>query len=85
MKHADGAMPLGHLVAGQSAYISHVLGQADHVHRVEELGLCRGTRVEMFRPGNPCIIRMAGNKVCIRADDRLNVLVTLSDTSPTPC
>ena len=25
----------------------------------------------MFRPGNPCIIRMAGNKICFRADDGL--------------
>jgi Fe2+ transport system protein FeoA len=78
-------MPIGHLAAGQAAYISHVLGQVDHVHRLEELGLRRGTRVEMFRPGNPCIIRMAGNKVCLRADQRLNVLVTPSNSTPTPC
>ena len=34
----------------------------------------------MFRPGNPCIIRMAGNKVCLRSDDLLQVLVEPTDT-----
>jgi hypothetical protein len=29
----------------------------------------------MFRPGNPCIIRLAGHKVCLRGDDRLHVMV----------
>ena len=29
----------------------------------------------MFRAGNPCIIRLAGHKVCLRADDLLHVLV----------
>ncbi len=32
----------------------------------------------MFRPGNPCILRMAGNKICLRANDLLSVFVTLT-------
>ena len=83
MKPLDSMIPLHELAAGQTAYISHIVGQVDHVHRLEELGLRRGMRIEMFRPGNPCIIRMAGNKVCLRADHLLNVLVTASD--PPPC
>jgi Fe2+ transport system protein FeoA len=63
------------LVAGQSAVINCIHGDADHVHRLEEFGLCDGTRIEMFRPGNPCIIRLAGNKICLRSDKMLNVLV----------
>lgn len=80
MKHSQNPIPLQQLAPGEAASISHILGQVDHVHRLEELGLRRGTRVEMFRPGNPCIIRLAGNKVCLRADRGLNVLVTPSDT-----
>jgi Fe2+ transport system protein FeoA len=64
------------LEAGQSARISQVVGRADYVHRLEEFGLRRGVRIEMFRPGNPCIIRLSGSKICLRADDLLNVLVT---------
>ena len=69
------AIPLKHLPAGHRARISRISGHPDHVHRLEEFGLRGGTKIEMFRPGNPCIIRLAGNKVCLRADDTLHVLV----------
>ena len=68
-------IPLDLLKAGQSAEVSRVVGPADHVHRLEELGLRCGATIQMFRPGNPCIVRMAGNKVCLRADNGLKVLV----------
>lgn len=71
----DKAIPLGKLGVGQSAYISRITGQPDRVHRLEEYGLRGGARIEMFRPGNPCIIRMAGSKLCFRADELLRVLV----------
>ena len=69
------SIPLGLLPAGHSAHISHIDGRADHVHRVAEFGLRGGTRIQMVRPGNPCIIRMAGNRVCLRADELFSVLV----------
>jgi ferrous iron transport protein A len=75
VKKPSKVIPLCHLPAGRSARIVDVLGHPDHVHRLEEFGLRNGTRIEMFRPGNPCIIRLAGNKVCLRSDDRLNVMV----------
>ena len=68
-------IPLHRLPAGRCAHVVDILGHPDHVHRLEEFGLRGGTKIEMFRPGNPCIIRLAGNKVCLRADDRLSVLV----------
>jgi Fe2+ transport system protein FeoA len=63
------------LQAGQTARVSRIVGHPDHVHHLKEFGLCDGARIEMFRPGNPCIIRMAGGKVCLRADELLDVLV----------
>jgi len=69
------SIPLNLLRAGQSARVDNVFGQPDHVHRLMEFGLHGGTRVEMFRPGNPCIIRVAGGKVCLRSDDMLRVMV----------
>jgi ferrous iron transport protein A len=68
-------IPLRSLPAGGRALVARVLGHPDHVHRIEEFGLRRGTRIEMFRPGNPCILRLAGNKVCFRADELLSVMV----------
>ena len=75
------SIPLDRLSVGQSALVDRILGQADHVHRLQEFGLFGGTKIEMFRSGNPCIIRLAGNKVCIRADRRLSVLVRPNGTS----
>jgi ferrous iron transport protein A len=76
MKHLHPkAIPLCRLSAGRRAKIVGILGQSEHVHRLEEFGLRGGTEIEMFRPGNPCVIRLAGNKVCLRSDDRLNIMV----------
>ncbi len=71
----DKWVRLSELLIGQSALVRRVTGHADDVHRLEEFGLCGGTRIQMFRRGNPCILRMAGNKVCLRADDPLRILV----------
>ena len=68
-------IPLRQLPPGESAVIARVLGHPDHVHRLEEFGLRGGIKIEMFRAGNPCIVRLAGNKICLRADDLLHVLV----------
>jgi len=77
----DAVIPLNRLKAGQCAEVSRILGPADHVHRLEELGLRSGTTLRMFRPGSPCIVRMAGHKVCLRADELLHVLVRRNGTS----
>ncbi len=63
------------LSVGQSALIHKIQGHPDHIHRLEEIGLRGGSRIEMFRPGNPCIILLAGSKICLRADAMLDVLV----------
>lgn len=66
---------LHELPAGHAAFVHCIQGDPDQIHRLEEIGLRGGSRIEMFRPGNPCIIRLAGNKICLRADDLLHVLV----------
>jgi len=63
------------LRTGESAQIRQILGHPDHVHRLEEFGLRQGTQVEMFRPGNPCILRISGNKVCLRSEDVVRLFV----------
>ena len=69
------AIPLSRLPAGHSAKIIDILGHPDQVHRLAEFGLRGGMMIEMFRSGDPCIIRLAGNKICLRADDRFSVMV----------
>jgi Fe2+ transport system protein FeoA len=61
--------------------VGRIVGRAEDVHRLEEFGLRRGTRVEVFRQGNPCILRLAGGKVCLRADRSLKILVAPCDAA----
>jgi len=68
-------VPLQLLDAGQIAAVTHVVGQRDTVHRLHELGLRQGVEVEMIQPGSPCIVRLDGHRLCLRADDLLSVLV----------
>ena len=68
-------IPLNLLCPGQSAHVGQVSGRPDEVHRLEELGLRGGAAIEMVQSGSPCIIRLAGQKLCFRADDLLHVLV----------
>ncbi len=75
MSNAHELIPLNLLQAGQSAHVDQVLGQPDQVHRLQELGLRDGASIEMVQSGSPCIIRLAGQKLCFRADEMLHVLV----------
>ena len=68
-------IPLNLLNAGQTAQVGQVLGGPDFVHRLHELGLSAGVQVEMVRPGSPCILQLAGNRLCFRADELVSVLV----------
>ena len=66
-------IPLSQLPRGKSAYIRRILGPPEPVHRLAEFGLRHGAQIEMFRRGNPCILRMAGSKVCLRTTSTILV------------
>ncbi|MGE3410102.1 MAG: ferrous iron transport protein A [Pirellulales bacterium] len=70
-------VPLSLLRGGQMARVSQLLGKPDQVHRLEELGLRGGAEIVMLQPGSPCIIRLAGQRLCFRADELTSVLVEL--------
>lgn len=71
----DDVIPLHMLPAGQLAQVDQLFGDADMVHRLEEMGLRSGTTIEMVQSGLPCIIRLAGHKLCFRNSEACNVLV----------
>ncbi len=68
-------IPIHLLAPGQSAQVGHVAGRPEEIQRLEELGFRGGAAIEMVQSGSPCIIRLAGQKLCFRADELLNVLV----------
>jgi Fe2+ transport system protein FeoA len=68
-------IPLNLLAPGQLAHVGQISGRPDQVHRLEELGLRGGAPIEMVQSGRSCIIRLAGQKLCLRADELVSVLV----------
>ncbi len=68
-------IPLELLPAGQSAAVGQLVGGPSEVHRLEELGLRGGATIEMIQSGSPCIVRLAGQKLCFRADDLMRIWV----------
>jgi ferrous iron transport protein A len=74
-------VPLSMLQPGQQAWIDQVLGQADDVQRLEELGMRVGSAIEVVQAGSPCIVRLDGAKLCFRACDVTSVLVRLQEAA----
>ncbi|HTQ37576.1 MAG TPA: FeoA domain-containing protein [Pirellulales bacterium] len=72
-------MPLGRVLAGQRAAVAEIVGRSDQVQRLTELGFRHGVALEMVSAGSPCIVRLQGNKLCIRGNELLNVLVECED------
>jgi len=68
-------IPLERLRAGEAAQVVEVVGSPEQVQRIKELGLQRGAEFSVVRSGRPCIIRLAGQTLCIRAAESLGVLV----------
>lgn len=67
-------MPLDLLRAGDRGIIVSLQAGGDAAHRLQEIGLCRGREIRVFRPGNPCIVHVGGSKLCLRAD-QVRILV----------
>lgn len=69
-------VPLQLLVAGQAGQISDVLGQPEEVQRLRELGFRNGADVQMLTPGLPCVVKLGEQRLCLRCQDGVCVLVS---------
>ena len=72
MKHL---IPLQSLRVGEPAHIRQIVGQPELVHRLRELGFHDGALVERIQTVYPCLVRLDGQKIGLRADDMVSVLV----------
>jgi Fe2+ transport system protein FeoA len=75
-------LPLTALRVGEVARVVQVLGDSRCVDHLREVGLRVGVEVEMVQPGSPCIVRLDGQKLCLRADELALVMVTPQDAKP---
>ena len=72
---SEALIPLNLLASGASAHVAQIFGGPEQVQRIKELGLGRGTELQMVRSGSPCIVRVAGQTLCFRGGDLLSILV----------
>ena len=68
-------MPLDQLAPGESGTILEVDGQAEHVHRLGEMGLRPGRFVRMVRSGGACIVAIGNHRFGFRGADAALILV----------
>jgi len=68
-------IPLELLAAGSSGRIGQLLGTAEEVHRLEEIGMRVGVKIEVLQEGAACIIRLDEATLCYRLEQCVRVLV----------
>jgi ferrous iron transport protein A len=73
--------PLHLLPAGKRGQIAQLVGPAEGVHRLEEIGIRVGQYFEMLQSGSPCIIKLAGTRLAYREHEGTCVLVRLGDAA----
>ena len=81
-RHLDRLLPLTALRVREVARVLEIVGDSRCVHHLREVGLRLGVEVEMLRSGSPCILRIDGQRLCLRADELASVMVTLQDAQP---
>ena len=68
-------MPLDMLCAGDVADVADVSGDPCWVGRLAELGIREGCRLQVLQPGSPCLLDIAGCRLCLRGGDSSQILV----------
>jgi len=81
--HPSELLPLDLLRSGEWADVAEVSGEPGWVHRMAELGLRAGCRLQMLQDGSPCMLNIEGCKLCLRGDHSSRIMVRplLSPTS----
>jgi len=69
-------LPLEMLQRGEWARVMEVGGEPAWVGRLAELGVRSGAKLEMLQPGSPCLIRLNGCRLSLRAESVEHILVT---------
>jgi ferrous iron transport protein A len=68
-------LPIELLGPGEWADVAEVCGDSAMVGRMAEMGVRHGCRLQVLRPGTPCLLNVGGCRLCLRTDECLRVLV----------
>jgi len=67
------------LGSGEAGFVCRVTIEPRLAKRLADLGFIAGARVEMIRPGRPCIVRINGTRVGLGRGFQERVFVDLPD------
>ena len=56
------------MLSGECAMVEAIDGSCLCSKRLADMGFVQGTRVEMLRPGSPCIVRVNGTCIGLGAE-----------------
>jgi ferrous iron transport protein A len=71
----DNILPIEFLAPGAWADVTEVNGEPAWVCRMAELGVRSGCRLQVIRPGTPCLLNVGGCRLCLRTESCMQVLV----------
>jgi Fe2+ transport system protein FeoA len=77
-------LPLELLKPGDRAEVADVLGDTARVSRLAELGIRAGSRLEVLRTGNPCLLQLGGSRLGLLFDEAVQILVRPLTSSAGP-
>ena len=69
-------VPLDMLRPGEWGEVAAVAGEPAWVHRLAELGIREGCRLQVVQPGSPCLLQVANCKLCLRGCEQSRILVS---------
>jgi Fe2+ transport system protein FeoA len=69
-------IPLHLLQIGEPAVVEDLDGPDASVHRLREMGVEPGAEIEIVQDGCPCIVRIGGQRLCLRLDDSITIFVS---------
>ncbi|MFO1021741.1 MAG: FeoA domain-containing protein [Planctomycetales bacterium] len=75
--NVETIVPLSMLRTGDRGRISDLEGSEEYVKRLCEMGLRHGAQIQMLRTGSPCIVAVDQQRLTLRTDEDVSILVEL--------
>lgn len=73
---AVSPLPIEYFPREEEGVIVEILGDGPSVHRLAEMGVCRGCRIRMLSPGETCVVSIDGKRMCLRLMEVAEILVS---------
>lgn len=77
-------VPLETLHPGEEGRICDVCGDHQIISRLAEMGLRSGATIRMVQAGRPCILAVDHQRLSLRIDEGVLILVEMDRTEPVP-